>query len=381
MMFTAAWSALILGLYRIVPLLVLLPADRLGALAPPRLPNQCWYTTEGGKRWQMPGQRALLSRMVMLYRDQGRRRTERVVRLMCAFRWSSSSTSAAMCSRTFGLFTCHGGGRASLRRVKNKPLHVTNSQQQLRAVPTTLHGTDLPLFSSRERLAMLKIVSDLSTASARASARRRRSPSTTRGTRRAATLFVNTLPFVLVRDSGCCSSRRWRSSAGAFGIQDGLMIEEPFRETLQLDHMCTSIRTSSRRSSARRPPATMSATTSRRSRRRRRRSTRRRRRRGDASSMPVRVSSRWSRQSRAEYGLRSRWCAMLRVSIDHSLEKLWAMAPARWATADPRAALRPPRRLRTAAASKRRRRRTTPTAIWRRLPRRTSLPKASEIKS
>lgn len=257
MMFTAAWSALILGLYRIVPLpqFSFLPHNLIGSALSLLLVfrTNAAYTRfwEGGKRWQMLSDNVRsLSRMVMLYRDQvGRRRTERVVRLMCAFpvvlKQYLRGNVLEDVSGLSHLLT--EADCASLRRVKNKPLHVTNLlAQQLRAVPdTTLHGTDLPLFSSRERLAMLKIVSDLSDCVG-ACERIVQTPIPfhySRHTSRLATLFVNTLPFVLVRDLGLLLIPTMAILCWAlFGIQEiGLMIEEPFRETLQLDHMCASI--------------------------------------------------------------------------------------------------------------------------------------------
>jgi len=138
--------------------------------------------------------------------------------------------------------------RASLARTRNKPLHACNLiAQQIGSVDETpLDPTGRTLtFSSRERLAMLSQVADLSDCIG-ACERIVQTPVPlhyARHTSRLATLFVFTLPLVLTAEMGlltvpCMAIICW----ALFGIQEiGLIIEEPFGKMLELDSICKSI--------------------------------------------------------------------------------------------------------------------------------------------
>ena len=64
-----------------------------------------------------------------------------------------------------------------------------------------------------------------------------------RHTSRLATIFVNTLPFVLCKEMGLLAIPTMAVVVWAlFGIQEiGLIIEEPFREVIKLDSICSTI--------------------------------------------------------------------------------------------------------------------------------------------
>ena len=167
---------------------------------------------EGRQRWQVLSDHVRsLARLCMLYREQlGPRRTARIARLLCAFpvilkqylRGSSTEETCGAVAHLLG-----EAERASLARTRNKPLHACNLiAQQIGSVDETpLDPTGRTLtFSSRERLAMLSQVADLSDCIG-ACERIVQTPVPlhyARHTSRLATLFIFTLPLVLTAEMG-----------------------------------------------------------------------------------------------------------------------------------------------------------------------------------
>jgi len=202
---------------------------------------------EGRQRWQQIADHVrTLSRYVMLFEQQiGAQRHDCVARLLCAFppalkeHLRGSSVSSSDVDELLQMSDV-----ASLRGSLNKPLHLVNSlSQKLASVPDSLDPA--AMFSSRERLTMLKIVSQLSDCIG-ACERIVLTPVPlhyARHTSRLATIFVFTLPLVLARELsfGLAPVMGFITWA-LFGIQEiGLMIEDPFLSAIKLDSIVASI--------------------------------------------------------------------------------------------------------------------------------------------
>lgn len=137
----------------------------------------------------------------------GRKRKERAARLLCAFPIVLKQYLRGIHDND----TCVGdilspADLRSLKHVNNKPLHICNLLgKQIAQVPDTPLETREPVsFSARERLAMLGKISALSDCIG-ACERIVQTPVPlhyARHTSRLATIFVNTLPFVLARELG-----------------------------------------------------------------------------------------------------------------------------------------------------------------------------------
>ena len=202
---------------------------------------------EGRQLWQQLADYArTLARYIMLFERQlGAARRCTAARLLCAFptvlkqhlRGHSHLSPEVEALLTHSECT-------SLRAARNMPLHIINLLgQQLAAVPEQTNSRHP--FTSRERLMMLKIVSQLSDCIG-ACERIVLTPVPlhyARHTSRLATIFVCTLPLVLAKELGLILVPTMGFICWAlFGIQEiGLLIEDPFQTILKLNTICMSI--------------------------------------------------------------------------------------------------------------------------------------------
>jgi hypothetical protein len=147
---------------------------------------------------------------------------------MAEWRDFSSTFDGMMCSR--------------FDEASNRPLFAAGAlAEEIKAIPDSAAG----LFTNRERVALLDMVSKLST-SIGACERLVQTPvplSYARHTSRFLSLWCLTLPFVLVPRSGFIAAPVMALATWAlFGIQEiGNWIEEPFRGSLKLSVLCDTV--------------------------------------------------------------------------------------------------------------------------------------------
>eukprot|EP00746_Dinoflagellata_sp_MGD_P077167 gnl/MRDRNA2_/MRDRNA2_30995_c0_seq1.p1 gnl/MRDRNA2_/MRDRNA2_30995_c0~~gnl/MRDRNA2_/MRDRNA2_30995_c0_seq1.p1 ORF type:complete len:586 (-),score=72.36 gnl/MRDRNA2_/MRDRNA2_30995_c0_seq1:340-2097(-) len=201
---------------------------------------------EGRKIWEQVLDNARsLARMCILYRDEmSMRKVTRIANLICAFSSLLAEHLGAQCRNYYSQIITRRD-LLELNRVGNRPLHISNMIcQEIRSIPDQAKG-DQVLFSSRERIAMLKYV-DKMTRSIGECERLVQTPvplNYARHTSRFLSLWCLTLPLALVGDAGATIIPIMTLvSWGLFGIQEiGLMIEEPFRRALDLDVIIRTI--------------------------------------------------------------------------------------------------------------------------------------------
>jgi predicted membrane chloride channel (bestrophin family) len=181
----------------------------------------------------------------MLYKDQlSRHRERRINKLLCLFPYLLAEYLGFACKDDFSrLIPTHDYDEVI--NARNRPLLVaTLLSLEVKSIPDNA-TVEQVFFSNRERLAMLVLVEKMSKCIG-ACERLVQTPvplNYARHTSRFLTFWCLTLPLALVGDIGAAII--WVMalvSWGLFGIQEiGLMIEEPFRRSLDLDVIIRAI--------------------------------------------------------------------------------------------------------------------------------------------
>jgi predicted membrane chloride channel (bestrophin family) len=199
---------------------------------------------EGCKVWEnLLGEARDLARMSMMYHKEiTREKVHRVANLICLF----SSLLADHLGHTVAKKNQYSSfatskERAQLEKFCNHPLWALNKLgQEVKEIPdVTEDGESQPRFSSRERLTMLKHVDIMSRVLGKCE-RLVQTPvplNYVRHTSRVLAFWCFTLPFALTGGLGLLAIPVVAMlTCVLYGIQEiGLMIEDPFRDALDLN--------------------------------------------------------------------------------------------------------------------------------------------------
>lgn len=195
---------------------------------------------EGRKIWEgiLSDSRALAQQATVYRRELTAARAQRVADLIRLYASLLAERLGASSQSDYSKFVTPED-LVQLNAIHNRPLHVANTlAQEITAIPDQKEGKQV-LFSNQERLKMLGIVDSLSKALG-ACERLVQTPVPlhfSRHTARFLAMWCLTLPVALVADVGSAIIPMMALvSWGLYGIHEiGLMIEQPFQASLDLD--------------------------------------------------------------------------------------------------------------------------------------------------